>query len=124
MDVGYTWRIFECAVGSKLAGTFLNLPVQKVLNLNALGVNATEFPEISLVVYHDTIDAIVPVARALTLYDKWHAAGIKWFETFEDKTAGPYRGCYRTAVGCWLKDRFAGIEPVQAATKHPNTNLE
>lgn len=102
-------------------------PVQEIFKLNTLGVNATETPEIPILVYHGILDEIVPIRSSRRVFDTWCANGIESFEYSEDKTAEHIIEIVSGSMAGfkWLKDRYSGVEPVKGCSHTVRTtNLE
>lgn len=107
--------------------TLTNPQVQLIIRANTLGINETEVPEIPILVYHGSIDTIVPIEGAHEVYDAWCSAGIESFEFAEDESAGHVTEIVAGSLAGfkWLKDRFNGIEPIKGCNHTVRTtNLE
>lgn len=97
-------------------GVLNNKVINDTLTQNSMVYIAKDImPEIPVFVYHGSLDRIVPIVGAKSVYEQWCDKNVGSLEFAEDQTAGHIS---ETVVGApaaftWLEQRFDGKEPVK-----------
>ncbi|KAG7661741.1 uncharacterized protein J8A68_004743 [[Candida] subhashii] len=100
-------------------GILNNDVINKVIYGNSMVTLANEMmPQIPTFIYHGSLDRIVPIVGAKSVYQQWCNNNIASLEFAEDTTGGHIS---ETIVGApaawtWLEQRFEGKQPVKGCS--------
>ncbi|CAX40803.1 secretory lipase precursor, putative [Candida dubliniensis CD36] len=91
-----------------------NPTISKVVEDNGLVYQKQLVPKIPILIYHGSIDQIVPIVNTKKTYQNWCDAGIASLEFSEDATNGHLTEAIIGAPAAltWIIDRFAGKQTV------------
>ncbi|KAG7663846.1 uncharacterized protein J8A68_002594 [[Candida] subhashii] len=99
--------------------------IAKVIEENSLiNFADTLIPEIPILIYHGSLDNIVPIEDPRSLYDSWCQNNIGSLEFAEDMTAGHFVEMFAgiPSAIAWIKARFQGIKPVEGCVHNRRTS--
>ncbi|KAL1570345.1 lipase 2 [Candida albicans P57072] len=97
-----------------------------------IGLNKTYLPQVPVLIYHGTVDEIIPIKDPHAQYQLWCDWGIESLEFAEDLSTGHLAETFTGAPAAlaWIDARFDGKTPIQGCSHttrltnllYPNTS--